>query len=428
LLIRIIIFNRIVLQFTNEFLIDSVRVKDLLEKQTEKKIFILSDSTKSSCCVDMVGARHVNPDFVVHFGDACLSDNTPSNIRIEYIFPKFKLDTDAFRDTLQTLNQDSRLKQNLIVLTDIMYYYKNEEALKLVQEELQDKNILKTVIAKKDPVSETDFVPLSFGRYIEKAKFEALSEKADLLIIAPKESKIIDSLKLAKDKFNVDKVVVYDPIENSVQKYADNSKIMMKRYFMVEKAKEAEIFGILINKANLNKYKDILERTKQILNAHKKKFYLFIINKLTEPKLGNFAEIDAYIIISCPYSTFYELKDFYKVLINPFELEFVVAESKWTNFILSDAENIIKEQVPEAPENQEEETKNNNESNTQDQLIKTADNNGQLVKLDFLKTLDFHQNRTYKGLDVTIEREVHLATKGRTGLAREYDDELEQKK
>jgi len=119
----------------------------------------------------------------------------------------------------------------------------------------------------------------------------------------------------------------------------------------------------------LNKYKDILDRTKEILNAHKKKFYLFIINKLTEPKLGNFAEIDAYIIVSCPYSTFYDLKDFYKVLINPFELEFALAaDSKWTNYILSDVENIVQEEVQALPENQVEESKSD-EPAKQDQLI-----------------------------------------------------------
>ena len=93
---------------------------------------------------------------------------------------------------------------------------------------------------------------------------------------------------------------------------------------------------------------------------------------MTEPKLGNFAEIDAYIIISCPYSTFYELKDFYKVLINPFELEFAVAGSKWTGFILSDAENIIKGEIPRDLDQEEEETKKNDEPTKQeDQLIKT---------------------------------------------------------
>lgn len=46
------------------------------------------------------------------------------------------------------------------------------------------------------------------GRYVEKEKFEAaVAEKADLLIVAPQESKVIDNLKLAKDKFNIDKVI-----------------------------------------------------------------------------------------------------------------------------------------------------------------------------------------------------------------------------
>jgi len=63
----------------------------------------------------MIGARHVNPDLVVHFGDACLSDNISSTIRIEYIFPKFRLDAQAFRETIGTLNQEPRLKQNIIV-------------------------------------------------------------------------------------------------------------------------------------------------------------------------------------------------------------------------------------------------------------------------------------------------------------------------
>ena len=36
--------------------------------------------------------------------------------------------------------------------------------------------------------------------------------------------------------------------------------------------------------------------------------------------------------------------------------------------------------------------------------IISADNQGQLVKLDFLKSLDFHKERTYKGLDVDISK------------------------
>lgn len=44
------------------------------------------------------------------------------------------------------------------------------------------------------------------GRYIKKEDLLFFNEKKDLLIIAPSESKIINNLRLCKDKFNVDKV------------------------------------------------------------------------------------------------------------------------------------------------------------------------------------------------------------------------------
>jgi len=103
------------------------------------------------------------------------------------------------------------------------------------------------------------------------------------------------------------------------------------------------------------------------------------LDKLTEPKLANFAEIDAYIIISCPYSTFYDMKDFYKVIINPFELEFAVANVAWKNYILSDLSNIVKEEIPAEPssnevkkeEDEERKTDSKDNNNGDYQLIKT---------------------------------------------------------
>lgn len=129
--------------------------------------------------------------------------------------------------------------------------------------------------------------------------------------------------------------------------------------------------------------------------------------------MGNFPEIDAYIIIACPYYTFYDLKDFYKVVINPFELEFAIAGTSWKNYVLSDLNNIIKEDLPNNERTQDimEESKNDSKHDQNEQLAKmlgntrslvniNSQNQGQLVKLDFLKSLDFHQDRLYKGLDV----------------------------
>ena len=77
---------------------------------------------------------------------------------------------------------------------------------------------------------------------------------------------------------------------------------------------------------------------------------------MTEPKLANFPEVDAYVIISCPYSTFFDFKDFYKILINPFELELVLSGKDWSSYILSDVQNILHEKFNLGPDYQNEPT------------------------------------------------------------------------
>lgn len=39
----------------------------------EVGLFVMADTTYGSCCVDEVGASHINADCVVHYGHTCLS-------------------------------------------------------------------------------------------------------------------------------------------------------------------------------------------------------------------------------------------------------------------------------------------------------------------------------------------------------------------
>jgi len=65
--------------------------------------------------VDIIGARHINPDFVVHFGDACLSDELNSEIPIEYVFPKLQLDLENFKAQVQSFKEEGKLNKDLLV-------------------------------------------------------------------------------------------------------------------------------------------------------------------------------------------------------------------------------------------------------------------------------------------------------------------------
>jgi diphthamide biosynthesis enzyme Dph1/Dph2-like protein len=52
-------------------------------------ILIDSLSLKPDCCVDIVGAKHIIYDLIIHFGLACF---TEVNENVEYVFPRVPVD------------------------------------------------------------------------------------------------------------------------------------------------------------------------------------------------------------------------------------------------------------------------------------------------------------------------------------------------
>lgn len=75
-------------QFPDELLKDAVKVVTALRSrlkslsassandnggENDVKLFIMADTTYGSCCIDEVGAQHVNADCVIHYGHTCLS-------------------------------------------------------------------------------------------------------------------------------------------------------------------------------------------------------------------------------------------------------------------------------------------------------------------------------------------------------------------
>ena len=79
-------------QFPDELLKDSIRVVRALreklralrkcdvdgdgsfvEGRKDVGLYVMADTTFGSCCVDEVGAAHINAECVVHYGHTCLS-------------------------------------------------------------------------------------------------------------------------------------------------------------------------------------------------------------------------------------------------------------------------------------------------------------------------------------------------------------------
>ena len=74
----------------------------------------------------------------------------------------------------------------------------------------------------------------------------------------------------------------------------------MKRYFLVQKAKDAGTVGLVVGTLGSADYRAVTDRLQVMLRACGKKDYTLLVGKVNPAKLANFDEIDVYCLVACP--------------------------------------------------------------------------------------------------------------------------------
>ena len=69
------------------------------------------------------------------------------------------------------------------------------------------------------------------------------------------------------------------------------SKRMMRRYYLVQVAREAAVIGILVGTLSATQRKPMLSALKALCRGAGRKHYVFVMGKLNEAKLANFSEV-----------------------------------------------------------------------------------------------------------------------------------------
>ena len=133
------------------------------------------------------------------------------------------------------------------------------------------------------------------------------------------------------------------------------------------------------------------------------------MNKLNEPKIKNFSEIDIYVVASCPESSFFEYKDFDKVILTPFELAIALEETEWDSSIRFEPPAKIE---VEAPQEDFETMK--------DRQLVSLEKNREVALASMIGTFDSYTSRTYTGLLQHQEVPVEKAALGKQGIAMSY--------
>ncbi|KAG2561689.1 hypothetical protein PVAP13_8KG141500 [Panicum virgatum] len=253
--------------------------------------------------------------------------------------------------------------------------------------------------------------------------------------------------------FNKCEIVRYDAIKNQLSTDVSHlMKVLRRRYYLVEKAKDANIIGILVGTLGVAGYLHIIEQLKEVIRAAGKKSYTLVMGRPNSAKLANFPECEVFVYVSCAQTALLDSKDFLAPVITPFEAVLAFSRGReWTGEYLMDFKDLItseKQEVTSASEearfsfikgayvedNCIQESMELSETSltlaevTEKALsIQNQNNDAVLHQGRAMSSIDYLKARSYRGLTGDYEGPApNSILVGRKGRAAGYNDEKTQ--
>ncbi|XP_047162301.1 2-(3-amino-3-carboxypropyl)histidine synthase subunit 2 isoform X1 [Vigna umbellata] len=473
-------FNRVALQFPDNLLKDSTRVVTALRKrlQSLKKIdvsesgyeadvglFVMADTAYGSCCVDEVGASHINVDCVIHYGHTCFSPTT--TLPSFFVFGKASI---CVADCVESMSKYALTNSKPIM---VLFGLEYAHSMQQIKEALLESSMS----CRIDPKPEVHFADVPSSVMFPSKDIKKIKGLQELACGCNGESGTTYSIggltwKLPQGQsmddyllfwiglddsafanvvltFNTCEIVRYYANENQmVTDLFQQRRILKRRYYLVERAKDANIVGILVGTLGVAGYLHIINQMKELITGAGKKAYTLVMGKPNPAKLANFPECDVFIYVSCAQTALLDSKEYLAPVITPFEAMIAFNRgSQWTGAYVMEFRDLINLPQMEAGDQGEEEARfsflkggyiedfENQENveeerealalvNATEKALQLRNNSNALMKGNAKSGAEFLANRSYQGLTMPSENtspEPYLI--GRRGRASGYEDE-----
>ncbi|XP_032231590.1 2-(3-amino-3-carboxypropyl)histidine synthase subunit 2 [Nematostella vectensis] len=447
-------FNKVALQFPDSLLADSASVARLIEQRASCKAFILADTSYGSCCVDEIAAEHADAELIIHYGQACLSQT--KRLPVLYVFGKNPINVIECSQHFRQLYPDTGIR--VLVFYDVVYNHcigALDEALSPLYPNMTISTIAPEGLPSEPTSQQSSRNPQAsdvegmevnqcnrrFGRDFTLAANSSISDYQIFYI--GEQSLTLRNLMMTYNKCQFS---TYDPITNESRRETLNvNKALMKRYHMIQRAKDAQIVGIVVGTLGVADYLKIIERLKKVLAIAGKKSYVFVMGKLNVAKLANFLEIDVFVLVSCPENSLIDSKEFYKPVVTPYEMEIACLRTQeWTGDYVTDFHELLPGGCYSAELNSEDDNDDSPyislitgkmQHNYKSSAKEAGETSTSLVQRNQETTLatqqpltagEFLASRSWQGLQQNLgDTPVTTAVEGRRGIAAGYTDEGE---
>ena len=79
----------------------------------------------------------------------------------------------------------------------------------------------------------------------------------------------------------------------------DVARVVKRRRYLIERAREAKVVGIVAGTLGVAGYLTAIERLRRVIAASGRKSYTVVAGKPNPQKLANFPEIEAFVLVAC---------------------------------------------------------------------------------------------------------------------------------
>lgn len=491
-------FTRVALQFPDDLLKDSTRVASALREKlrelgtSDVGIFVMADATYGSCCVDEVGASHIDADCVVHYGHTCLSPT--STLPAFFVFGKASVDVKACVESL--LDSLSISNKPILVLFGLEYAHAIQSIKEAMIVESSRLGISKSssvvhyadvICSIMDPSEGSETQERQLGLFNSSSVNDDLLKYVDSINIhksnhckqmaspitnagyslgglawtLPQDHNMEDYLLfwIGADNpafanvvltFNNCEIVRYDAEENCLVKDVSHQKrILKRRYYLVERAKDANIVGILVGTLGVAGYLHMIRKMKELIKQAGKNAYTLVMGRPNPAKLANFPECDVFVYVSCAQTALWDSKEFLAPVITPFEAMLAFSSGcQWTGAYVIEFQDLMMPYVSPEVSNSSKEARfsfiegayvedlavHGEVEEEKERALVSAETTNQALQVGYTPSsfvkrsakfgAEFFATRSFQGLD--IQNEIlppQVFITGRTGKASGYDSE-----
>ncbi|KAI0370673.1 diphthamide biosynthesis protein [Pilatotrama ljubarskyi] len=458
-------YKRIALQFPDELLPHSVPIFRALKSRiaASRELYVLADTSYGSCCVDEVAAQHVDADALVHYGHACMSQT--SRLPVIYVLGKKLIDpvhcAESFVETLKSAS-DSFSRTKVLLRYDVAYAHRADDVIAELRQRLPSTRVLHTpipLVAHPSPSGQqrtSSSLPESGHPdqpTLEETSQDDASPEQSVILYIGGESLTLTNLLLTHSSYEV---YSYDPHTRATRlESGRTNKLLMRRYAVVQKARDADVIGILVGTLGVANYLPLIAHLRDIIKKAHKKSYTISVGKPNPAKLANFLEIECFVLVACPENSLLDAKEFLRPIVTPYELEVALQPTQsWTGRYVLDFDQLLREhqdalQNTGARDGGEEEDEDLDQpvfslatgkyrhakryggapeptanGDTDSAAIILRNQESTLSKMDDSAAAQFLQSRTFRGLETRIGQDApSLLEQGRSGIARGYADD-----